>query len=98
MEPFAREETDIDTSAEVHDGNQPLKEETALARFAGWLIRQLELNSDGLPVFTDSLLKAFRPGFPISHPFAGEWFATLDAIDREDKQVAALIRLSVSVR
>jgi hypothetical protein len=84
----------MDTGAEIRDGFRSSKEETALARFARWFIRRLERNSDGLPVSTDSLLQAFRTGFPITHLVAGKWFATLEAIDCEDNQVAALVRLS----
>ena len=80
--------------AEFNDGNQPLKEGTVPGRFLIWLLRQLVGESDDLADFTDSLLNVFRPGYPVTHPTAGQWHATLDAIDPEDSQVAALVRLS----
>lgn len=45
--------------------------------------------------FTDELTAAFQRGFEVRHPTLGTtWFATLDAIDSGDNQVAALVRLS----
>ncbi len=36
----------------------------------------------------------FESGVSVTHDGAGQWFATLDVIDIEDNQVAALVRLS----
>lgn len=44
--------------------------------------------------FADRLAAAFGTGVEVSHPQAGTWFATLDAIHAEGSQVAALVRLS----
>jgi len=61
---------------------------------AAWFLRQVGLQSDELGVFTDRLLTAFQSGLPVNHPADGQWYATLDAIDSEDNQVAAVVRLS----
>ncbi|HTU20936.1 MAG TPA: hypothetical protein VMG10_22985 [Gemmataceae bacterium] len=84
----------MDMRGDVHDANQPAEDEPALNRLVSWVLQQIGLKSDGLPAFTDALLRAFRPAFRIPHPDAGEWFATLDTVDPQDNQVAALVRLS----
>jgi hypothetical protein len=84
----------MDTELELLDENRPPSEETGLGRLAGWLLGLIRRNPDGLRAFADHLVAAFRPGFEVGHRASGAWFATLDAIDPEDNQVAALVRLS----
>jgi len=84
----------MDTGFEGHDGNRPPSEASAVARLTGWLLDLVGLNPSGLAAFTDRLVAAFRTGLPVTHSVAGQWFATLEAIDPEDNQVAALVRLS----
>jgi len=84
----------MDMRGEAHDANQRATDEPALNRLVSWVLQQIGLKPDGLPAFTDALLRAFRPAFRIPHPNTGEWFATLDTIDPQDNQVAAVVRLS----
>jgi hypothetical protein len=79
---------------EHQQGNQPTGDEPALTRVVEWVLQQIGLQSDPLRSFTESLLSRFRSGIEISHPDAGMWFATLDAFDSRDKQVAAVVRVS----
>jgi hypothetical protein len=78
----------------LEQGNPAKGDEPALTRLVEWVLRRIGPRSDPLRDFTESLLSRFRSGIPISHPDAGVWFATLDAIDSRDKQVAAVVRVS----
>ena len=82
----------MNSGFEVYDGNRLPPETSVLARLAGWLLGLVGLNPVGLGAFAEGLLAAFRSGLAVTHPVAGQWFATLDAIDPEDNQVAALVR------
>ena len=82
------------TKNDVQEDRNLPGEGTALGSFANWLRDQVRPNAETLRLFTESLLKTFGPGLPIHVRGAGHWYATLDAIDRGDKQVAALVRLS----
>lgn len=82
------------TGFENQQRNQATGDEPALTRVVEWVLQQIGLQSDPLRSFTESLLLSFRAGIPISHPEAGTWFATLDALDSRDKQVAAVVRVS----
>jgi hypothetical protein len=82
------------TEFDVPDGNRPQSEESAIARLAGWLWDLAGRSRGGLSEFSDRLLAAFRSGVSVTHDAAGQWFATLDVIDPEDNQLAALVRLS----
>lgn len=84
----------MDTEFELPDDNRPQQEAAGLGRLFGWLLGLVGLNSVGLGAFADRLAAAFRPGLEVAHSVPGTWFATLDVIDPEDNQVAALVRLS----
>ncbi|HEU4558737.1 MAG TPA: hypothetical protein VFS20_12845 [Longimicrobium sp.] len=70
------------------------REGSAFSRVAGWLISLIGRHAAGLEAFADRLEAFFQPALVVTHPLAGTWFATLDAVLPEDRQVAALIRLS----
>lgn len=84
----------MSTGFERPDGFPPPGKDTALGAVAGWFLGLVGLNPQGLGAFAGQLAAVFRPGFPVTQPAAGTWFATLDAVDPEDNQVAALVRLS----
>lgn len=80
---------------EVPDGNRPTPERSIVARLAFWLMNRIGLNRDGLTTFAEQLLTSFQVGLLVIDPDNRLWYATLDAIDPEDNQVAALVRLSI---
>ncbi len=84
----------MDPGFEIGDGNRPPSTESAVARLVAWLLSRVGLNPGGGRVFADRLSAAFRSGLSVNHPADGPWFAALDAIDPDDNQAAALVRLS----
>ncbi len=84
----------MDNGFEVGDGNRPPSTESAVGRLVAWLLSRVGRDGGGPRAFAERLSAAFRSGLPVSHPADGQWFATLDAIEPEDNQAAALVRLS----
>jgi hypothetical protein len=84
----------MDTGFDVGDGNRPPRVTSALAKLVGWLLHLVGPSPRGLGELTEWLLAAFQRRLPVSDPEAGQWYATLDAIDPADNQVAAWVRLS----
>lgn len=80
--------------AETSGRGIPGGEGNAFRRAAGWLISLIGHYSAGLEVFAERLEAFFQPALVVTHPLAGTWFATLDTVWPEDRQVAALVRLS----
>ncbi len=83
-------------AAEVghQEGSHPTGREPTLTRVLEWVRQQIGLQSDPLLGFTEGLLSRFRTGIEIPHPCTGTWFATIDALNSRDEQVAAVVRVS----
>ncbi|HET7464533.1 MAG TPA: hypothetical protein VFJ82_24955 [Longimicrobium sp.] len=86
-------------SAEANslDRSTPRREGVSLARLAGQVRSLLRRFGGGGEPFTTRIEAKFRPWIEITHPEAGRWFATLEALSPDKHQADALVRLSRAV-
>jgi hypothetical protein len=73
--------------------DQSVQPETLLSYFLSIVGYQ---SCNRLDELAENLIGSFQNGMTICHPKGGEWFATLDAINPADNEVASLVRLSLS--
>lgn len=73
---------------------RPQLEEKWLVQLTNWVRSLVGRKPRELVAFTDRLVTAFQLGIEVTLTESGPRFATLDAIDPGDNQVAALVRLS----